>query len=215
MKREVTNLPILRVTVGTVLVACVLTSSCSSTSNRVPPAATLVTWGGLRFGMTPDQARNAIKGRLYEDHTKIHEKGADGEGDHPYGINIRDVTVDRYKGEAALTFDENKTLTEVTLFLVGTANSTDLAKLDVPLRVKMVEDISNMLLERYGKPIGETGEIPASDQLIHFYFHRQKSDDFKSTRMWKFEGQLIKEDLTLFGETGFFFISYKPENHEL
>ena len=215
MKREVTNLPILRVTVGTVLAACVLMSSCSSSSNREPPAATLVTWGGLRFGMTPDQVRNAMKGRPYEDHTRIHEKGIDGEGDHPYGINIRDVTVDRYKGEAAITFDENKTLTEVTLYLAGTANSTDLSTLGVPLRVKLVEDISNMLLERYGKPIGETGEIPASDHLIHYYFHRQKSDGFKSTRMWKSEGQLIREDLFLAGETGFFFISYKPEDHAL
>jgi hypothetical protein len=33
--------------------------------------------------------------------------------------------------------------------------------------------------------------------------------------MWKSEGQLIREDLSLAGETGFFFISYKPENHEL
>jgi len=214
VKREGTNLPLLRVTVGTVLAACVLTSSCSSPSNREPPAATLVTWGGLRFGMTSDQVRNALKGRRYEDHTRIHEKGRWGV-DLLYGFILRDITVDRYKGEAALAFDDNKTLTEITLYLVGMENCTDLAKLSIPLRVKLVEDISNMLLERYGKPIGETGEIPASDQLMHYYLHRQNFDVFKSTRMWKSEGQLIREDLSLAGETGFFFISYKPENHEL
>jgi hypothetical protein len=153
-----------------------------------------------------------MKGHPYDDHTKVHEAGTHGEGDHLYTINVHGVAVDKFKAEAALVFDEDKKLTEIDLYLLG---EDKLETLDRTTRIQLVDSISKMLLERYGKPVGETGEVPAWDQLSHYYLYRRQYDSFDSTRTWRSEGTFVKESLSLIGEAGSFIISYKLDTHEL
>jgi hypothetical protein len=153
-----------------------------------------------------------MRGHLYDDHTKAHEAGTDGEGEHLYTINVHGVTVDKFKAEAAIIFNEDRKLTEVDLYLLG---ADRLEPLDRMTRIQLVADISNLLLERCGKPVGETGEVPGWDQLSHYYLYRKPDDSFYATRAWKSAGAFVKEALRLDGEAGSFIISYELDTHEL
>ena len=111
------------------------------------PAMAQETWGGLRFGMTEQEALIALKGRSVGDIKK--NKGAQPYQDNSWyaAFRVTDVVVNELRGSADLRFNSlAKTLQMVAVNLEG------LAYLDRPIRAASTKGIEQSLAQKYGTP---------------------------------------------------------------
>ena len=175
------------------------------------PGIAQTTWGGLKFGMTPTEVKTALKGKQIEESV---------ESKNEYRpewliLTVKDIAVDRHKGEARLIFPgPERKLKRVALWFSRVDEGTgcfDVPKDEVLPRISLIEDISQRLVERYGKPVSETGSIPTRDELIKIYVYKAVSVKIDVKRIWKADGQIIEQWLIMPCGTVFLSISYSPE----
>jgi hypothetical protein len=166
------------------------------------------TWGGLRFGMTESEVRAAMKGQIettgYETGTEFYT---------PFKIKV--VKVGPATGTAELSFDlKKKTLQRVWLNLSHADEKATFGKLttdEAASRLGAYEYVSKQLLEKYGRPVNETGSCPTSDEIIN-HFVREPLNTLKCGRLWREPAQTIGMDFSLVGDSLFLMVEYKSRS---
>jgi hypothetical protein len=163
------------------------------------------TWGGLRFGMTPEEVKDVIGDRA---------KAGSPSKDAPPGeftLEVSPVKVGDVAGTARLIFAGSPSrLRQVSLNFsrVGRGCAPDEAKVAAE-RLETVRVISDQLLEKYGKPTSETGPWPSSEvlaRLLSLPLLRR----VEAERMWRVPGQIIREWLSTICNSVLLTVSYKP-----
>lgn len=177
------------------------------------------TWGGLRFGMTPAQARLALKDRP----NKSRTEPANAELHTPaiFFIDVQGVTVAQHQGTAHLRFDSGQKLAQVSLDFSRMDGASGgcfkgISNEEAAKRSVIITDVSEKILERFGKPVSETGTFPTTHQLASFYAHGGDTGVANITGKppWRTEGQVIEEMLQLPCGSLFLFVSYRPQTKD-
>lgn len=168
------------------------------------PLVGQTTWGGLRFGMTEAEVRVAIRGRV--------EATGNTPGTQFYTpFRIKSVTIGPATGIGTLSFDvKKKTLQRVWVNL-SRKDETTLAELstdEVAARVAAYDYVSKQLLEKYGRPVNETGRCPSHDEAVNHYLI-EPLNTLKCTRLWRDHSQTIEMDFSLVGSSLFLTVEYK------
>lgn len=167
------------------------------------------TWGGLQFGMKLDEVKKVLGDRIQES-----DPTAKGQPDE-YAWHIKSVKVGEAEGTGNLMFDKSTDrLVRVGLYFAG-----DLLKnKGKPCRggttpeqnahvVSIITDVSDKLLENYGKPVKDIG-WPTQDDIINHLILGQPN--IQASRMWKPGGQIIEETLFLPCTNPIIYVVYKP-----
>ena len=163
------------------------------------------TWGGLRFGMTETEVKAALKDQLQ---VSIDESGAQR-------YKIKSVKVGPTTGTGDLSFDpKDKTLLSIWLdFSYEERTLRELPVSDVVDRVLAYEYVSKQLLERYGRPLIETGRCPAVDEVRDHLnaspLNTIKLDTLKCDRLWKEPSQTLETNFSLVGNWLLLTVKYK------
>jgi hypothetical protein len=160
------------------------------------------TWGGLRFGMTEAEVKAVLKGRVVAT--------GNPPGTEMYTpLRMPSVTAGSAKGMGTLSFNiRTKTLQRVWLDFSrhDTDSSAELPLDDSSIRITTYGDISRSLLEKYGRPVNETGYCPTEDEMVEHFVHN--SGTIKCTRLWRQQHQTIEMDLSVPGRSLFLWIEY-------
>jgi hypothetical protein len=187
------------------------------------PCFSQTTWGGLRFGMTPEQAREVLKDRSINDRLEPARRVGNTEVPEVFFIDVQGVTVGAAKeGVAHVRFDKNKTLESVTIrFERGFADSgcfQGISTEESGTRLAMVDDISEKMLERFGKPVNETGTFPTMQNLAKWFVYgreRGNGASIEGKRIWRTEGQVIGEEQKLVCGGLLIYTTYQLQTKEL
>jgi hypothetical protein len=162
------------------------------------------TWGGLRFGMTEAEAKAVLKGRVVAT--------GNPPGTQMYTpLKMPSVTVGSAKGMGTLGFNvKTKTLQRIWLDFsrYDKDGSADISEDETVTRITAYGYILQSLLERYGRPVNETGYCPTQDELTA-YFVRNPPGTIKCTRLWRESHQAIRMELSVPGKSLFLDIEYK------
>ena len=164
---------------------------------------TPVTWNGLHFGTTPEEAKKHLKTQL----TPI-----------PEAVNqyhIREVHIKRSVGVGSLVC--GKSTNKLGSIYMNFSRyeqpeSTD----EIATRISADENIADGLREKYGKPVNETGQCPTRDEITHYVVYGS-TGTLKCVRLWKEKHQTIKMDFSVIGPKLFLSVEYKSSalNSEL
>lgn len=127
----------------------------------------VLTWGGLKFGMTETQARLVLGAKMLKpDPGAEHQPVDQSSGNAVMGV-VRETSVKGFDGEASLLFDKgSKKLSMVTLMLTPQKDLSNQAKTDAFSR------LHNDLVKKYGPPVSVT------DNTIIFRSGGQSIDVF-------------------------------------
>jgi hypothetical protein len=168
------------------------------------------TWGGLRFGMKLDEVKKIMGDR-------IQEPDPNWKGDpNEYVWTIKSVRVGDAEGKGTLIFSKSvDQLLRIGLQFSGPPVNDDCHAITTPVQnaktIGIIGDVSNKLLESYGKPIMDEN-WPSTDQLVdHFVLHGMP---IRAERMWKSSGQVINETLSLPCSRAFIGILYRPTSKD-
>jgi hypothetical protein len=177
------------------------------------PCFSQSTWSGLRFGMTPTEVRLALKDRP----NKSRTEPAHGALQLPemFFIDVQDVTVGEHNGTAHLGFDRDQKLDRVSLDFSRFSEGCfkDLSEMEAVMRIRVLTEISEKMVERFGKLFSETGTSPTSSEIFTHYGNRRVMGSAKllsGKRIWLTEGQVIDESFTLGCGSLALMVSYKP-----
>ena len=162
------------------------------------------TWGGLRFGMTEAQVKAAMKGQ-------IEPTGAEPATPFYWPFRIKSAKVGPATGIAELGFDVKKTLQRVSLDLSRYGDLPEITADEQASRVSAYVYVSSQLLEKYGKPVNETGRCPIRDEAIN-YLVRKLPDMLTCSRLWSQPSQTIEMKFSLVGNSLFLSIFYKSRS---
>lgn len=182
------------------------------------PCFSQTTWGGLRFGMTPAQTRLALKDRPNK--SRIEPADAELHTPEMFIIDVQDVTVGQHKGVAHLRFDKNHKLDQVSLDFNGSDEADKggsfkgFSAKEAATRSAILTDISENMLERFGKPVSDTGPFPTSRELASYYARGMVAgfaNSLGGKRIWRTEGQVIEELFQIPCGSLFLIVSYKPQ----
>jgi hypothetical protein len=185
------------------------------------PGFSQSTWGGLRFGMTPAQARLSLKDRPMKD--RIAPANLDMNRPETFFIDVQDVAVGQHNGTAHLQFSKDHKLVEIELAFTRTEEGSRgcfsrISTEEAVTRSLTVTEISEKMLERFGKPVSETGVFPNSQDLASYYARGVVTGFarvIEGKRIWRTEGQVIEEWFHLPCGSLYLFVSYRPQTKEL
>lgn len=169
------------------------------------PVLGQATWGGLRFGMTEAQVKAVLKGRV------IPTTGGSPGTQEYTPLKIPSVTAGGAKGLGELSFNvRQKTLERIWLDFsrYDEKSSGGPSDDESATRITTYGYISRSLLEKYGKPVNETGYCPTQDELVE-HFVRDPLGSIRCTRLWKERYQTIGMELAVIGKSLFLHIEYK------
>jgi hypothetical protein len=158
--------------------------------------------------MTEAEVKAAMKGGL--------EATGSPPGTQSYTpFRIKSVKVGPAIGDGSLGFDlKKKTLERVFLNLSRKSGDDPLAEItpdERAARAVAYEYLSKQLIEKYGKPIDETGMCPTSDEMID-HFVKEPLNTLKCSRVWRQPSQTIRMDFSLVGNSLFLTIEYKSRS---
>ncbi len=184
------------------------------------PCFSQTTWGGLRFGMRPADARLALKDRPNKNRTE--PASADPRTPETFFIDVVDVKVGEYQGVAHLRFDSVMKLDQVSIVFENFENKeggcfAGISTVEAATRSRMVVDISEKMIERFGKPVSETGAFPTRQELSAYYAQGTVTGFAKiidGKRIWRTEEQVIEEWLWLPCGNVVLHITYKPQTKD-
>ena len=83
---------------------------------------------------------------------------------------------------------------------------------DAAQRMTLIEVMRDPVAEKYGRPVSEVGSWPTHDALLNHFAYKKEGEQFKSDRIWKSEGQVITESLSVICESVFLSVQYKSES---
>lgn len=177
------------------------------------PCFSQSTWSGLRFGMTPAEVRLALKDRPNKSRTEPAHP--DLQMPELFFIDVPNVTVGEHKGTAHLGFDRDQKLDRVGLDFSRFSEGCfkDLSEMEAVMRIKVLTEISETMVERFGKLFSETGTSPMSSEIFTHYGNGRITGSAKSLsgkRIWLTEGQVIDESFTFGCGSLALMVSYKP-----
>jgi len=175
------------------------------------PCFSQTTWGGLHFGMTAEQAHVVLKDRPNKDRLVPD--------DLPFFIDVQDVAVGQHKGIAHIQFDKGKKLEHVSLDFGRFQSDAKvcfegISNEEAVTRTLRLTEISEAMIERFGKPVSETGKFPSTHELASFYTigsFRHVAPTLEGKRIWRTEGQVIEEHFDLPCGNLFLWIDYRPQ----
>jgi hypothetical protein len=167
-----------------------------STTTGPPPAAG-TTWHGLRFGMTVEEVKGALKGAVI-----VQER-------EPGYFSIGTVTVKNTIGKGELTFGDAKTLERVFLDFSRHEETDEMVK-----RTIAYQDVAEGLLEKYGAPANQTGYCPTVQEVEKALVYRPRGM-MQCTRLWKEPAQTIKMDFSFVVPALFLSVEYKSVRSDL
>jgi hypothetical protein len=168
------------------------------------------TWGGLRFGMSVDDAKKLLAGRIKSEEQPPKNPSA-------YILTLNPISLGVSNGEPHVIFERGK-LVRVLLMFSKRAEGC----FDKPDRTRDIEKIitvdavgeaaTGAFQEKYGKPVNETGLWPSHDALMNHFVERKEDEEFKYTRAWRSQGQMIRISLSIICDSLFLDVSYDPES---
>ena len=174
----------------------------------VPQTEGQATWGGLRFGMTPEEVK-AVLG----DRAKAGSPSKDAPPDE-LTLEVSSVKVGDVAGTGRLIFAGSPSrLKQVSLDFTRAGEGHLAHGYTVSEQLKTVQVVSDQLVEKYGKPTIEKGTWPSSKELTQ-QLVSQSMRGLEAERMWKTSGQIIKEWLRVLLDSVFLIVSYKPVDAE-
>jgi hypothetical protein len=189
------------------------------------PCFSQTTWSGLQFGMTPQQAHLALNDRPSKDRLVPASRVGNTDSPEMFFIDVQGVSVGQHKGDAHLRFDEDQKLAQVSIAFITfdklerkAACFEGISNEEAATRSNMAVEISEEMIGRFGKPVSETGSFPTSQELAAFYARGTVTGFAKidaGKRIWRTEGQVIEESLSMPCGSLFLMITYKPQTKEL
>jgi len=191
---------------------------CALALVAVLPLCAQTTWGGLRFGMTPAEARVVLKERSIKDRLQPATRVGNTDLPEMLFIDVDGVTVGVHQGKASLRFDKDR-LVQVSIFFArsepqGSACFQGITTAEAASRSVMVLDLSERMLDRFGQPSVETGTFPTRQELLTFFARGSLTglaDTESGKRIWRTEGQVIEENISLPCGSTFVTIIYRPQ----
>jgi hypothetical protein len=173
--------------------------------------------------MTAEQARVVLKGRSIKDRLEPASRAGNADLPEMFFIDVDGVTVGPHKGAAHLLFDKDRKLVQVSLLFErnepeGRAcRFQGITAQEAATRSSMVVDISEKMIERFGKPTTETGTFPTIEELNAFFAHgivTGFAQIGRGRRVWITEGQAIEESFLLPCGDLLLSIIYKPQTKD-
>ncbi len=117
------------------------------------------TWMGLRFGMSPDEAK-----RIVTDATEVA-------GDPSVRVLTAAAKVQDHAGQARLIFEKNALVRVGLVFEAGAKRCADVTPDQIIAADRLVQDIQEALREKYGRPV--SSESRAAGRLLAWKDGRQ------------------------------------------
>jgi hypothetical protein len=168
------------------------------------------TWGRLRFGMSVDDAKQLLAGRIKSEERPPLNPSA-------FILTLEPIPIGVAKGEPKIIFEQGQLIRVVLNFSIPAVGCFDKPDRGRDVHQMMTIDAvgeaaTGAFQEKYGKPINETGSWPSHDMLMRHFAGRKEEEKFKSVRAWKSAGQMIRMTLNLICDTLFLDVSYDPES---
>jgi len=165
------------------------------------------TWGGLHFGMKADEVKAALKDRIKD--------GAPSPARDPntYNLEVKPFSVGDAQGHGYLTFKKQSDQLLAILLVFRSSIPETHCRWDTTPKegaqiVGAIDDVSGKLLENYGTPVLEQ-DWPSKEDITNHLVYRTHPIDAK--RIWKREGQIVTEWLSLPCSMPFITVNYRPD----
>src|SRR5450759_674511 len=177
-----------------------------SAGSRSAPAQT--TWGGLRFGMSVEEAKRVLAGHVLAEERPLLNPAV-------LILKLKPVIVGSVESEPRVIFDRTSGHLTTVVLNFGIQSQGCFDKPDPGLYAKItmaVKSVGETFPYEYGKPVQEKGSWPSEDTVTSHLVTRKVGEAFKCERFWTTGGQTIRTWLSIVCDTLFMTVSYEPGN---